>query len=66
MSTDMAFVHSRTWGRMYTKNASDTQRPKIMILAGEWLARKRAMAAPDRIDLLPMSAGRKPNSFLPP
>jgi hypothetical protein len=66
MSTDMAFVHSRTWGRMYTRKASDTQRPKIIILAGEWLAKKSDMAAPDRIDLLPMSAGPKPNSSLPP
>ena len=55
MSQDMLCVHSRTWGRMYTRNASEDQRPRIMIFAGEWSIRKRDMAAPERMDLLPIS-----------
>ena len=31
MSVLMLLVHSRTWGRMYSMNALDFQRPRIMI-----------------------------------
>ena len=57
MSWDMQLVHSRTWGRIYTRKASDDQRPRIMIFAVEWFMRKRAMAAPDLRDRLPISEG---------
>ncbi len=55
MSHDMLFVHSRTCGRMQTKKASDDQRPRIMILAGEWSIGNRDTAAPERRDLFPIS-----------
>jgi hypothetical protein len=62
----MLFVHSRTWGRMYTRKASDDHRPRIIILAVEMSFMKSAMAAPDRIDLLPISWGSNPKVALPP
>jgi hypothetical protein len=57
MSRDMELVHSSTCGRMYTRKASEDQRPRIMILAELWSIRKRAMAAPERIDRFPISWG---------
>jgi hypothetical protein len=62
----MLSVHSSTWGRMYTKNASDDQRPSIMILWTEWSVRKRDIAAPDRRDFVPMSLALNPKVFSPP
>jgi hypothetical protein len=55
VSHDMLFLHSRTCGRMQTKKASDDQRPRIMILAGERSTRNGDMAAPERRDLFPIS-----------
>jgi hypothetical protein len=55
MSHDMLFVYSRTCGRMQTKKASDDQRLRIMIFAGEWSIRNRDIAAPDLRDLFPIS-----------
>jgi len=58
MSQDMLFVHSRrTWGQMHAKSASEDQRPRIPIFAGEWSMRKRDIAAPDQRDLFPISLG---------
>jgi hypothetical protein len=37
-----------------------------MIRVEETFWRKRAMAAPDRMDLFPMSAGSNPKVVLPP
>jgi hypothetical protein len=38
-------------GQMQTKNASEDQRPRIMIFAGEWPRRKTdAAAAPDQME----------------
>jgi hypothetical protein len=35
MSVLILLVHSRTWGQMYSMNALDFQRPRIMILSLE-------------------------------
>jgi len=37
-----------------------------MILAVEWSLRKRAIAAPDRIDLFPISLASNPKTDFPP
>ena len=66
MSDDMLLVHLSTCGRIYTRKASDSRRPRIMIFAVEWLFKKRDMAAPERVLLFPISNGAKPNLRLPP
>lgn len=66
MCSDMLFVHSRICGRMYTRKASDDHRPSIIILDGEWLFMKSAIAAPDRRDRLPICSGEKPKVEVPP
>ena len=53
----MPVVHSRTCGRIYFMKAVELHRPRIMILTTEQSARKRAMAAPDRRECVPMSIG---------
>jgi hypothetical protein len=66
MLQDMLCVHLRTCGRMYTRNVSEKHRPRIMILLGEWSMRKRAMAAPDQMDQLPISIEWNPDIVSPP
>ena len=53
-------VHSRTWGRMYLMKADELHLPKIIILATEQSARKRDMAAPERMECVPISIGLYP------
>ena len=50
-------VHSRTWGRMYYRNALLFHLPSITILSSLWFFMKRAIAAPDQMDLVPKSFG---------
>ena len=57
MSALMLWVHSRTWGRMYTKKASEDHLPRIMMRAGLWFIRNRAMAAPERTEGLLRALG---------
>ena len=66
MSEDMLLVHSRTCGRMYTRKASDSHRPRIAIFVVEWLFKKRDMAASEHVLLFPISDGAKPNFCVPP
>ena len=47
-------------------NESDFHRPIIMIRSGGCFAMNKAMAAPDRRDLLPMSSGPNPKQEPPP
>ena len=58
----MLFVHSITWGRIYTKKAWDNHRPISLILSVEWFARNNPMAAPDRMVLVPMSLPSYPKT----
>ena len=51
---------------MYTRNASDDQRPKSMILWTGWFMRNSPIAAPDRMDFVPISSELYPNVFFPP
>jgi hypothetical protein len=64
MSPVMLFVHSITCGRMHARKACDDQRPMSTILSIEWFSRNKPMAAPDRMDLVPMSVESNPNDFL--
>jgi hypothetical protein len=57
MLHDMLLVHSRTCGGIQTKKASEDQRPRIIIVAGEWSMRKRDIVAPDGRDLFPIFRG---------
>lgn len=51
---------------MYTRKASEDHRPRIMMRAVEVFFRKRAMAAPDLRDRLPISDGSNPKVSFPP
>lgn len=48
-------VHWLTWGRMYTKNASDDHRPTSIIFGVLTLDRNRDIAAPDLRECDPTS-----------
>ena len=66
IESDMLSVHSSVCALMYLRNAKLFHRPSSMILVGCFLVRKSAMAAPERIDLFPISFASNPNSSRPP
>ena len=51
--------------RIYRRNASEDQRPIIMIENVGTLSRYIAIAAPDLIECVPMSSGLKPSLISP-
>lgn len=64
MSPAMPPAHSRTWGQMHDKKARLFHLPSIIIFLSEFpLCREGAIAAPDRIDLVPNSSGAIPYLF---
>ena len=68
MSALMLFVHSRTCGLIYTRNASDDHLPRISIFETGWFLIRNSpiLAAPDRIDRVPISFAENPNAASPP
>ena len=62
----MLSVHSNVWALMYFRNAKLFHRSSSMILVGCLLVKKRAMAAPKRMDWFLMSSGLNPSPFSPP
>jgi hypothetical protein len=62
----MLFVHSRTWGRIKTRNASKSHRPRIMIRELDVFCRNSSIVAPDQIDLFPILCGSNPKVAFPP
>ena len=65
-SSDMLLVHSKVCALIYFKKVRLFHLPRIMILVGSLFVMNSPMAAPDLIDLFPMSSGWKPNSDVPP
>ena len=63
---DTLSVHSSVCALMYLRNAKLFHRPSSMILVGCLLVRKRAIAAPERIDLFPTSIALNPNASRSP
>jgi hypothetical protein len=67
MSPLTLLVHRMPWGQMQqTRKAWDNHQPISIILSLRWFARKNPMAAPDQMDLVPMSFASCPKTFLPP
>ena len=51
----MLLVHSSACGRMQARKASDDHLPSVIVFAVEMSLMNRAMAAPERMDLFPIS-----------
>ena len=66
ISFDVDPAHSIVWGRIYFKKAELLHLPSSIILLSEWppwIA--NAMAAPERMDLVPSSSGLTPYLLSP-
>ena len=66
IDSDMLSIHSSVCALMYLRNAKLFHRPSSMILVGCLLVRKRAMAAPEWINLFPTSFALNPNASCSP
>ena len=48
------------WSNIIQKGREESHRPMIIMWSAEWFMRNRAMAAPDQIDLVPISFASNP------